>query len=148
MSVENELDLNRDILKSDTASIEIPEIELEMGMGSLGSLFTTVEGMVVKITDSLKDCFSFQGDSATSDQKKGFQRVIEKLEALLEKKEKFTLIIDDAADHSFIGKRIVNGQFVQDDQQLKTEKYQRTHEQNENLGINDIKVENYSEPEN
>ncbi|TRY52887.1 ZPR1-type Zinc finger containing protein [Cryptosporidium tyzzeri] len=148
LTVESELDLNRDILKSDTASIEIPEIELEMGMGSLGSLFTTVEGMIVKITDSLKDCFTFQGDSTTSEQKKGFQRVIEKLENLLEKKEKFTLIIDDAADHSFIGKRIVNGQFVQDDQQLKTEKYQRTDYQNEALGINDIKVENYSESEN
>lgn len=140
--------MNRDVLKSDTALIEIPEIELEMGMGSLGSLLTTVEGLVVKITDSLRDCIAFQGDSATSDQKKGFQRVIEKLEALLEKKERFTLVIDDAADHSFIGKRIVDGQFVQDDQQLKTEKYPRTEEQNEDLGINDIKVEDYSEPEN
>lgn len=112
LSVENELDLNRDVLKSDTASIEIPEIELEIGMGSLGSLFTTVEGMIVKITDSLKDCFAFQGDSTTPEQKKGFQKVIENLENLIEKKEKFTLIIDDAADHSFIGKRIVNGQFL------------------------------------
>ena len=147
LSVENDLDLNRDILKSDTASLEFPEIEFEMGMGTLGSLFTTVEGLIIKIIDSLKECYTFQGDSSTDEQKDGFRKVIDKLQAMLENK-KCTLIMDDAADHSFIGKRILNGEFVQDDQQLRTEKYQRNEYQNEVLGISDMKVENYSEPEN
>ncbi|KAH8740099.1 hypothetical protein FG386_001760 [Cryptosporidium ryanae] len=147
LNVENDLDLNRDILKSDTASLEFPEIEFEMGMGTLGSLFTTIEGLIVKIIDSLKDCYTFQGDSSTDDQKSGFKKVIDSLQVMLEKK-KFMLIMDDPADHSFIGKRIVNGEFVQGDLQLKTEKYQRNEYQNEALGISDMKVENYSGEEN
>jgi zinc finger protein len=36
------LDMKRDVIKSDTAMLEIPELELEMSHGSLGGLYTTV----------------------------------------------------------------------------------------------------------
>ena len=34
--------MKRDVIKSDTACIEIPELELELSHGSLGGIYTTV----------------------------------------------------------------------------------------------------------
>lgn len=52
LKVETIEDLNRDVLKSDTASVIIPELEFEMCMGTLGGVFTTVEGIIVKVRHS------------------------------------------------------------------------------------------------
>ncbi len=48
-------DDGRDILKSDSAYVEIPELELELQGGTLGGVFTTVEGLLLKILNSLSD---------------------------------------------------------------------------------------------
>ncbi len=40
-------DLSRDVLKSETCSVEIPELDLEGGMAALAGRFTTVEGLLV-----------------------------------------------------------------------------------------------------
>lgn len=42
LNVNNEQDLKRDVFKSETASLRIPEIELEMCTGTLGGVFTNV----------------------------------------------------------------------------------------------------------
>ena len=42
--VQNVFDLNRDVLKSETCSLAIPELEVELEHGSLGGRFTTIEG--------------------------------------------------------------------------------------------------------
>lgn len=39
---ENNEDLKRDLLKSDTCIVLVPELELEITQGSLGGLYTTV----------------------------------------------------------------------------------------------------------
>lgn len=39
-------DLGRDLFKSDTAMIRIDELDLELNYGSLGGVYTTVEGLV------------------------------------------------------------------------------------------------------
>lgn len=44
-------DINRDVFKSDTCLVVIPEIDLELQPGTLGSVYTTVEGMLQKIID-------------------------------------------------------------------------------------------------
>jgi hypothetical protein len=36
------------------AQVEIPELELEVSTGTLGGLITTVEGLVAKISETLK----------------------------------------------------------------------------------------------
>ena len=36
INVESELDLKRDLFKSDSARVEIPEVELELDYGTLG----------------------------------------------------------------------------------------------------------------
>lgn len=40
------------IFQSDTAGVEIPELELELAPGTLGGLVTTVEGLLRNISDS------------------------------------------------------------------------------------------------
>lgn len=46
--------LNRDVFKSDTASFSIPEIGFDMGAGTLGSVYTTIEGLLAKLVDELE----------------------------------------------------------------------------------------------
>jgi zinc finger protein len=45
-SVTEEADINRDIFKSDTCCFEIPELDFSMDIGTLGSMYTTVEGFI------------------------------------------------------------------------------------------------------
>ena len=139
LSVETEDDLNRDIFKSETSKIVIPEIGFETDDGSMGSLFTTVEGIIDKICDQLYNTPFSTGDSAMNDDINNF---ITKLRELQQLKQKFTLILDDPLSNSFI---FPIGDNNENDTRLKKEEYERTFEQNEELGINDMKVENYEE---
>ena len=51
-NVTSEDDLNRDIFKSDTCLFEIPELGLELQPGTLGSVYTTVEGLLDKVIEN------------------------------------------------------------------------------------------------
>ena len=48
LKVAEPADLQRDVLKSETAAISVPEIDLEVTTGTLGGLITTVEGLLTK----------------------------------------------------------------------------------------------------
>uniref|UniRef100_A0A183F307 Zpr1 domain-containing protein n=1 Tax=Heligmosomoides polygyrus TaxID=6339 RepID=A0A183F307_HELPZ len=48
-----DVDLARDVLKSDTCSMQIPELDLEVGPGALCSRFTTVEGILTATREQL-----------------------------------------------------------------------------------------------
>lgn len=41
-----------EIIQSDTASVSVPELELELTSGTLGGIVTTVEGLITKIGES------------------------------------------------------------------------------------------------
>lgn len=93
-------DLNRDVFKSDTTFVAIPEIDLELQPGTLGSVYTTVEGVLQKIIDHLKEANPFgKGDSRTSDK---FREFIGKMEELVKGDKPFTLILDDPLSNCFI----------------------------------------------
>ncbi|NWJ08961.1 ZPR1 protein, partial [Crypturellus undulatus] len=54
-------------LQSETCSVEIPELEFELGMGALGGKFTTLEGLLKDIKELVeRNPFSL-GDSAAPD---------------------------------------------------------------------------------
>lgn len=54
------------MLKSDSAMVFIPELELELRHGTLGGVYTTVEGLLMKIRNSLWNSNPFAiGDSTT-----------------------------------------------------------------------------------
>ncbi|ONK56408.1 uncharacterized protein A4U43_C10F8230 [Asparagus officinalis] len=136
LSVHNVEDLSRDVIKSDTASVIVPELDLELASGTLGGMVTTVEGLITKINGSLERIHGFQlGDSVDEWKKKKWQDFKSRLMKLLELEESWTLILDDAMASSFISP-ITDA--IEDDKQLIAEEYERSWEQNEALGLNDM----------
>ncbi|XP_022892473.1 zinc finger protein ZPR1-like isoform X2 [Olea europaea var. sylvestris] len=81
--VKNIKDLNRDVIKSDTASIKIPEIDLELVSGTLGGLVTTVEGLISKISESLERVHGFTfGDSLDDTRRRKWKEFRTRLDKL------------------------------------------------------------------
>jgi len=137
-------DLNRDVLKSDSAAVRIPEIDFEMQQGTQGSAFTTVEGLIGKIADHLQESNPFTGDSSAQNELSAFTQTIDDLRKLCSDPSclPFTLVLDDAADHSFIGRRHPERP-QEDDPGLTSEAYDRTEAQNDELGLLQMKTEGY-----
>ncbi|XP_028032093.1 zinc finger protein ZPR1 [Bombyx mandarina] len=131
-------DFSRDILKSETCSMSIPSLELEVGGRALGGRFTTAEGLLRATRDQLRHCPALTGDSAPQP---ALQRFIERLTDVLELKEPVTVVLDDPAGNSYV-QSLADDPLTPDDG-LKVERYVRTFEQNEELGLNDMKTENY-----
>lgn len=132
--VNEEKDLNRDVFKSATAKFTIPEIGFDMDAGSMGSCYTTVEGLMAKLIEELSKNNPFgQGDSATDTKMLDF---LKKLEDCKEARMPWTLVLDDPADNCFI----YNPFAPEDDPQITIEVYDRTPEQNDDLGISDMNL--------
>ncbi|NWV25154.1 ZPR1 protein, partial [Origma solitaria] len=134
-------DMTRDILKSETCSVEIPELEFELGMGALGGKFTTLEGLLKDIRDLVEKNPFTLGDSSTPSRTGKLQEFIGKLQEV-NGKTKAHFIMDDPAGNSYLQ----NVYAPEEDPELSVQHYERTFEQNEELGLNDMKTEGY-EPE-
>ena len=176
LAVQSSHDMSREILKSDTAGVSIPELELELDEGGLDGLYTTVEGLLHKMHQRLEMANPFgSGDAAKkhhldndggsfSQVSPNHQRYLTFLQKLHDMASgtslPFTLIISDPLSNSFIGpvpqdavalalqaeKDGHNGcydDYV--DNGMVIEEYERSNDQNEILGLNDIKTENYRE---
>ena len=144
-------DLSRDILKSDTAYVAIPELDLELAHGSLGSVYTTVEGCLEKIVASLRRGNPFQGgDSADGAKKAHFDAFIDKIIALKDGRTfPFTIVMRDPLANSFVGPRrdaaanhgpldAVGDGALPEDPQLVVADYARSWDEDEELGLHDI----------
>ncbi|KAH9852116.1 zf-ZPR1-domain-containing protein [Lenzites betulinus] len=143
LKVEDRDDLSRDILKvctslcsSETCGMSIPEIELVLQAGTLGGRFTTLEGILEQIYEELSDKV-FAGDSRTTDN--SFVEFLQKLKAVKNAEHPFTLILDDPLANSYLQ----NLYAPDPDPNMTIESYDRTFDQNEELGLNDMKVEGY-----
>lgn len=64
LKVEDVEDLSRDVLKSETAALTIPEIELHLQPGTLGGRFTTLEGLLNQVYEELDEKVFARGDAA------------------------------------------------------------------------------------
>ncbi|OMO62157.1 Zinc finger, ZPR1-type [Corchorus capsularis] len=136
LCVENINDLSRDVIKSDTASVKVPELDLELASGTLGGIVTTVEGLITKISESLERVHGFTfGDSLDEGKKAKWLDFKARLNKILSMEEPWTLILDDALANSFIASATDD---IKDDHQLMFKEYERSWEQNEELGLNDI----------
>lgn len=133
-------DLNRDLLKSETCDILIPDLELEVGGRMLGGRFTTVEGILTNIKELLQENPLFAGDSTREDIKIRMDKFLDKLNEVIEGTRKVTLILDDPCGNSYLQSMCASDP----DPHLEITAYERTFEQNEELGINDMKTENYT----
>ncbi|KIM41444.1 hypothetical protein M413DRAFT_445444 [Hebeloma cylindrosporum] len=140
LKCEDREDLSRDILKSETAGLTIPEIDLVLTHGTLGGRFTTVEGILEQIYEELAEK-AFVGDSSEEVERENFKTFLSGLKAVKNAERPFTIILDDPLANSYIQ----NLYAPDPDPNMTIEFYERNFEQNEELGLNDIKVEGYEE---
>jgi len=142
LKVTDPTDMSRDVLKSETCSIAIPELEFEMGGQAIGSRFTTIEGLMNNVMENiLQNSFWGGGDGMAPDLQIKLDQFKAKFSRFQEVKDPFTLILDDPAGNSYLQ----NVYAPDDDPELTIEHYERTFEQNDDLGLNDMKVEGYEE---
>ncbi|XP_036956808.1 zinc finger protein ZPR1 [Acanthopagrus latus] len=142
LHVTDPSDMTRDVLKSETCSVLIPELEFELGMAAVGGKFTTLEGLLKDIKDLIVSRNPFIcGDSGTSDQMQKLQEFGEKIDKIIAGEMDVHIVLDDPAGNSYLQ----NVYAPEEDPEITTEKYTRTFEQNEDLGLNDMKTEGYGE---
>lgn len=139
VKVTGKEDFSRDLLKSETCYMKIPELDLEVGPTTLGGRFSTVEGIISAVKDQLSTSTALTGDSADPEITKRMDNFISQLDIVLQGNKEVTLVLDDPAGNSYIQSLADNGA----DDRLKITKYTRTFDQNDELGINDMKVDNY-----
>ena len=131
-------DLDRDIFKSDSTTIKILELDFQMEAGTLGSFYTTVEGLLVVIWENLKGNNPFVGDSTETDQLSRFDEFLKKLESASKGELlPLTITIDDPLANCFL----LNPSYPDEDPNVFVEDYERTAEQMEDLGLDNMKVD-------
>merc|ERR1712211_55599 len=102
LNITDPSDMSRDVLKSDTCSIAIPELDFEMGGMSVGGKFTTLEGLLTDILDQVERNSLWSGDAAAPDVVERMKDFKAKFEECIAGKGKFTLILDDPAGNSYV----------------------------------------------
>uniref|UniRef100_L2GEG7 Zinc finger protein zpr1 n=1 Tax=Colletotrichum fructicola (strain Nara gc5) TaxID=1213859 RepID=L2GEG7_COLFN len=144
------VDLARDILKSETCALECPELNLAVNPGTLGGRFTTIEGLLTQVRDDLRSqIFEANGNSASSggdslipEEKAKWEEFFGGLDAAINGERPFTIVLTDPLASSFV-QPLVDPPAP--DPQIKREYYDRTDEEEEELGLKDMKVEGYEE---
>ena len=138
LKVVDEIDMNRDVIKSDSSNISIPALDLTTNMGAMGGIVTTVEGLLKEIEKTMKSTSRFQiGDSANDEDKQKWTEWFGKFSDLLALKESFTIVLDDPLGHCFITPLEDD---IKDDERLDVEDYERTPEQDLEFGITQMRL--------
>lgn len=130
-------DLSRDLFKSDSCSVNFPYAGIHMEPGTQGSMYTTVEGLFDQVIRHMEATNPFgRGDSINSDK---FKACMDKMKEIKDGKLfPFHITLDDPLSQCFI----YNPKAPEDDPQIKITVYERTEEQNEELGLNQMNVYN------
>lgn len=110
--------------------------------GTLGGRFTTIEGILDQIYDELSGKLFSSGDSVSEDHA-GLQKFLSNLKDVKSASRPFTLILDDPLSNSYLQ----NLYAPDPDPNMVIESYERTKEQNDDLGLSDMKVEGYEKDE-
>lgn len=144
VSVENKEDLSRDILKSESCALACPELHLSVEPGTLGGRFTTIEGLLTQVRDDLHSSIfdtGEGGDSMDAATKDKWDTFFGQLTAAIGGEVKFTIILEDPLASSYVQSFAA----PEPDSQMKVEEYERTEEEEESLGLRDMKTEGYEE---
>ncbi|RMD41347.1 hypothetical protein DV735_g3802, partial [Chaetothyriales sp. CBS 134920] len=145
VQVKTKEDLSRDILKSETCALKSDALGLEVHAGTLGGRFTTVEGLLTDVRDQLHgqifdvDGDLAGGDSMTAETRGKWDAFFDKLNKAINAELEFDIVLEDPLANSFVQEARDN------DPQVKSEDYERTPEEREELGLNDMKTEGYEE---
>lgn len=131
-------DLARDILKSETCGLNIPELNLDLTPGTLGGRFTTIEGLLNQVSTELHTrVFTQTSDSMDEETKTRWVTFFAKLQDAIDGKIGFTIDMVDPLAASYIQ----NVYAPDNDPNMTIEEFDRTFDQNESLGLNDIKTD-------
>lgn len=127
-NIKSDADLKLEAVKSDTCTIKVPELELEVRSASTGK-YTTIEGLCTDIVERLEKSYPYMfGDSAEEEVKRKLRNIYDRLASPIG----LTIILDDPTGNSYIE----NADSIR--------QYERSFDQNEELGINDMRTENYT----
>ncbi|KAL5877320.1 nucleolar zinc-finger protein [Pyricularia oryzae] len=160
LQVKSDVDLARDILKSESCALECPELNLSVNPGTLGGRFTTVEGLLTQVRNDLKaqifeadstpnptnaeGAISMEGgDSLSTEDRARWQAFFTELDKAIAGEREFSIVLADPLASSYI--QSLADDPSKPDFQMTVEDYDRTDEEEEELGLKDIKVEGYEE---
>jgi zinc finger protein len=117
--------------------LRIPELQFDLHEGTLGGRFTTLEGLLQQAYEQLWGrVYNPDSDSTTPEEKGRFSTFLERMKSAIDGTLHFTLIMDDPLAASYIQ----NLYAPDPDPNMTTEEYERTQEQDEELGIADMRV--------
>ena len=145
LEVKSTKDLSRDILKSQSCLLRIPEFELSVEPGTMGGRFTTVEGLLTQLRDDLKCSVYDTGDenapsdSMTESDKQNWKKFFAQLDKALAVDIPYTIVMEDPLADSYCQNFDMPG--PGNDPQLRSEEYDRTEEEENDLGLADMKTE-------
>jgi len=130
VTIAEPADLNRQLVRSEFATVRLPAVDFEVPPSSEHGSLTTVEGLLRKCIDDL------QADQPARalgnvDQYTQIAAFLEKMRALLDVEKPFELTIEDPSGNSYIE----NPYFPRADPRLSVKVFARTPEQNELLGL-------------
>ena len=139
----DQTDLNRDILVSETSSFAIPDLDFEISSSkSIGGRFTTLEGIFTTLKTQLTSVLMPFSGGDSRDAKADSNRMtsfIDEIGSILAGEKFVTVELDDPAGSCYLQ----NLYAPEPDPNMFVEHYERTEEQNDLLGITDMRVENY-----
>lgn len=144
LAINTKEDLSRDILKAESCAMSCPELNLSVEPGTLGGRFTTVEGILSQVRDDLRSSIfdtGDGGDSMDTATKEKWDSFFGQLTAAIEGQVKFSIILEDPLASSYVQSFTA----PEPDGQMKVEEYERTAEEEENLGLSDMKTEGYEQ---
>lgn len=144
VAIDTKEDLSRDILKAESCSMSCPELNLSVEPGTLGGRFTTIEGLLTQVRDDLRSSIfdvGDGGDSMNSDTKNKWTTFFDQLTAAINGETKFKIVLEDPLASSYVQSFTA----PEPDPQITVEEYERTAEEEEELGLADMKTEGYEE---
>ncbi|KAG8527681.1 uncharacterized protein KY384_007835 [Bacidia gigantensis] len=142
LDVKGPEDLSRDILKSESCILKVPECQLVVEPGTMGGRFTTVEGLITQVRDDLKrdiydtDAEKYALDSMPEEKKTTWENFFSQLDNAIEGKVQFTIQMEDPLAASYCKEFGDPGK----DPNVRIEEYERTEEENDALGLSDMRT--------
>ncbi len=150
LEVKGPVDLSRDILKSETCLLKIPACKVDVVPGTMGGRFTTVEGLLTQIRDDLHNSIfdlddeeDSGGDSMPDEKRKGWDVFFTQLDKAIKAEIQYTIIMEDPLSSSYVQSLTA----PDSDPQIRTEEYERTAEEEEELGLADMKTQRQADGE-
>jgi zinc finger protein len=128
--IDTKEDLNRQIVKSEYASIRFVEIDLDIPPQTQKGLLNTVEGFLSKTKEDLEADQEWRKTNA-SEVWQGIEELLARIQKILDCQDAVTVVLDDPSGNSYIE----NLRSPAKDPKMTIKHYKRTADQIEMLGL-------------